>query len=132
MNFTINHELAQNHYTLEVFCDYLEENATPTCDRNLYLFLRSWQHEERGFSNSVDCKDGDGFGVVYGTHGGDGFGYGNGYGFSFGYSNGTGDGYGNGNIYGNGFGFGNGYGYGYGYGDIYGTGYGDGDEGNRY
>jgi hypothetical protein len=112
MKFTINHLLAQDPYTLEVFADYLEENAPQPC---FYLFLRTQQHEEKGFSDTVDCEegddyyvDGDGWGSGYGCSNGDGYGNGCGYGYGYGYGYDDGDGRG----CGYGYGMGNGRGYG--------------------
>jgi hypothetical protein len=121
MNLNINHEVAQDHYALEVLADYLEEKPTAICDQNLSLFLRTWQHEERGFSDSKQGKDsgsltGDGFG--YGD--GEGGGFGSGYGFSYG------DGYGDSYGFWDGDGCGDGFCYGD-YGDSNGDGVGDGD-----
>jgi hypothetical protein len=110
MNVTINHLLTQDSCTLEVFADYLEERAPPTCDRNLYLFLRTRQHEEKGFSDVFGRKEGDGYS---GWGNGDGQGDGDGYHFGFGYGNGYGDGCGSS------------------YGDANGGGYGDGDRWNQ-
>jgi hypothetical protein len=80
----INLIIARDPYALQVLCDYLEENAVTVCDRNLYLFLRARQHEERGFytSNFEPPMNGDGY---------SGSGYGSGYGDGDG--NGDGDGY---------------------------------------
>jgi hypothetical protein len=115
MNFNINHELARDPSALEVFCDYLEENAVTVRDQNHYLFLRTRQHEERGF-----CDSRDGLPMI------GSFVWGNGYG------NGSGGGYGNGNGSGGGYGnSGNGYGYGYGYSYDNGDGYGFGDGEDR-
>jgi hypothetical protein len=111
MNFNINHHLlAENSCALEVLADYLEENAQQPY---LHFFLRTWQYEERGFSDGFDRKEGDG------------------YDYGYGYGNGSGKGYGYGWGDGCGYGYGNGYSIGYGFvwGDGYG--YGDEDEGNQ-
>jgi hypothetical protein len=102
MNVNINCLLAQDPYALEVFCDYLEENATTANDQNLYLFLHSRQHEERGFCDNIfgPMGDGDGYGQGSGLLLGDGSG--------IGYVDGWGGGYGNGywHDYGDGIGWG--------------------------
>jgi hypothetical protein len=112
MNINFNHFLARNPHTLEVFCDYLEENATTICDQNLYLFLRARQHEERGFCESSrrPSMNGDGNSFCYGNGFGDGNDYFSGYGD--GHGDGYGCGYGNGNGRRHGFSDGNGRGVG--------------------
>jgi hypothetical protein len=123
MPMNINHELARNPYTLEVLCDYLEEHAATICDHNLFLFLRSRQHEERYFSDADGHRYGDGCGHGDGHQNGDG--YGDGYSIGDGY--GCGYGHGNGNGYGDG-----GYGGVYSYGDGRGDGGGYGDEVDKF
>jgi hypothetical protein len=132
MNFTINRLLARDPYALEVFADYLEENSQQSC---LHLFLRTRQHEEKGFCDGIDRKDGDGFGDgwVYGNRNGDGTGYGDGYGAGYGMGYRTGYYMGDGG-YGCGFGSNHGDAYGDGFGDGYGLAecYGYSDQGNQY
>jgi hypothetical protein len=95
----LNSFLAQDPYTLEVFADYLEENTTTIRDRSFHRFLRTRQHEERGFCDSCRRQplNGDGHGDGYGYGDGCGSGYGDGYGGSCGdgypYGNGSGDSY---------------------------------------
>jgi hypothetical protein len=83
MNFTINRLLAQDPCALEIFADYLEENANTIRDQNIHLFIRTRQHEERGFCdgrNELHGGCGDGYGGYSdrwgerGSLGGDGFG----------------------------------------------------------
>jgi hypothetical protein len=112
MNFTINHELAHDPYTLEVFADYLEEHPY-TKQPYLHLFLRARQYEERGYCGGVDPNNGNGVGYGYGDVYGNGDGCGDGHRNGSGY--GCGDGFGNGNGYGDGCGWGYADGYGNGY-----------------